>query len=263
MAKKSPTIKLSKVAMNLCIDTSTVQRIVAKFDATGQVAKKKYSSQNKIVKFTKPVQLAILHLFISKPDMYLWEIQQELDFMFNLVVSESSICRLLKESNFSRKKLELVALQRDEEIRFIYAADVNMFTQQSFIFLDETGSDRRDAVRKYGYGLRGRPLNHQKLLVRGERISAIAAMTVSGVLDVKIVRGSVQQKGSLIQFLPPYSPDYNPIEFLFAKVKSILRAMETELSITNDIETMVLMAFSQITRDDCRAWVEHIGLYNN
>ena len=46
---------------------------------------------------------------------------------------------------------------------------------------------------------------------------------------------SMQQKGSLIQFLPPYSPDYNPIEFLFSKVKSVLRAMETELSITDDI----------------------------
>ena len=68
--RKVQQLKLSKVAMNLCIDTSTVQRIVAKFDATGQVAKKKYSSQNKIVKLTKPVQLDILHLFISKPDMY-------------------------------------------------------------------------------------------------------------------------------------------------------------------------------------------------
>lgn len=184
-----------------------------------------------------------------------------------------------------------------------------MFTQSSFVFLDETGSDRRDSLRRYGYGLRGKPVNCQKLLVRGERVSAIAAMTVSGVLDVKIVRGSVkgdtfidfidtnllphlnafngsnpnsvvvldncsvhhvagavqgmQQKGSLVQFLPPYSPDLNPIEILFSKVKSILRAMETELSVTNDIETMVLMAFSQITRDNCREWVENIGLYNN
>ena len=133
-------------------------------------------------------------------------------------------------------------------------------------------------------------------------------MTVSGVLDVKIVRGSVkgedfidyidndllphlntfngtnpnsvlvldncsvhhvhgavqsmQQNGSLIEFLPPYSPDYNPIEFLFSKVKSTLRAMETELSVTHDIETMVLMAFATITREDCRAWIDNIGLYN-
>ena len=37
--------------------------------------------------------------------------------------------------------------------------------------------------------------------------------------------------------------------------------METELSITDDIETIVLMAFSTITSEDCRAWVENIGLY--
>ena len=126
------------MAENLCVDTLTVQRIVAKFDTTGQVTKKRYASQNRPVKLTKPVQLVILQLFIFKPDMYLWEIQQELKFVFNLEVSESSICRLLKKSNFYRKKL---AVQRDEELRSIFAADVAMYSQQSFIFLDETGSD--------------------------------------------------------------------------------------------------------------------------
>ena len=53
---------------------------------------------------------------------------------------------------------------------------------------------------------------------------------VSGALQC------MEQKGSIVHFLPPYSPDYNPIELLFSKVKSALRAMETELSVTGDIE---------------------------
>ena len=57
--------------------TSTVQRTVSKFDTTGHVKKKSYSSQNKM----KPVQLTILQLVLSKPDMYLWEMKQELKFL--------------------------------------------------------------------------------------------------------------------------------------------------------------------------------------
>ena len=44
------------------------------------------------------------------------------------------------------------------------------------VFLDETGSDRQDSLRKYGYSLRGKPAVSQKLLVRRERVSAIAYM---------------------------------------------------------------------------------------
>ena len=227
--------------------------------------------------------------------------------MFDLDIGASTICKFLKKSNFSRKKLQLIALQRDSELRALYTSDVLLHDKYSFIFVDETGCDRRDAIRKYGYGLRGTPSKCQKLLVRGERISVIAAMTSSCVLDLKIVRGgvtgddfidfvnnnlglhlmpftgnnpnsvivldncsihhasgvvqSMTQYGSLVYFLPPYSPDYNPIELLFSKVKAVLRAMETELSVTDDIDTLVLAAFSSITSEDCNSWVDSIGLY--
>lgn len=304
--RKVQQLKLVEIAANLSVDTSTVQRIVSKFDATGQVSKKTYSSKNAILKLSKPVQLTVLQLVLAKPDIYLWQIKQELKFFFDLDVCASSICKLLRKSNFSRKKLQLVAAQQDIEIRTQYTSDVSVYSQHNLIFLDETGCDRRDAIRKYGYGLRGKPSKCQKLLVRGERISVIAAMTSSCVLDIKIVKGGVKgsdfidfinfnllphmlafngsnpnsviildncsihhvsgavqsmvQNESLVQFLPPYSPDYNPIELLFSKVKSVLRAMETELSVTNDIETTVLAAFSSITSDDCKAWVNSIGI---
>ena len=56
------------------------------------------------------------------------------------------------------------------------------------IFLDQTGSD---SLRKYGYSLRGKPAVSQKLLVRGKHVSAIAFMSVCGMLDLNIVEGSV------------------------------------------------------------------------
>ena len=305
--RKAQGLKLAEVAKNLSVDTSTVQRVVARFDATGQVKKKKYRIPDIRVKISKPVALTILQLILEKPDIYLWELQQELRFLFGLEVCEATICKFLKKSNFSRKKLRLIAIQRDAELRARFITDVAIYSQHHLVFVDETGCDRRDATRKYGYGLRGKAASCQKLLVRGERISVIAAMTNSCILDLKVVRGSVsgadyiefintnllphlmpfnginpnsvvvldncsihhvteaveamQQNASLVHFLPPYSPDYNPIELLFSKVKGVLRAMETELGVTDDIETLVLSAFASVSSDDCRAWVDSVQLY--
>ena len=59
------------------------------------------------------------------------------------------------------------------------------------IFVDETGSDRRTVLRKYGYSLKGKPATTDTLLVRGKRYSAIAAMSLDGIVDVHITSESV------------------------------------------------------------------------
>jgi transposase len=183
-------LTLQKVAASLCVDTSTVHRIVTKFDSTGVVSKRKYFTGNRYKKLSSPVKLTVLHLVVMKPDIYLWEIQKELKHMFNLDVGVASIYKLLKESNFSRKKLQLVASQRDSKLREKYVLSTSLFNLDMMIFIDETGCDCRDEIRRYGYGLGGKPARSQKLLVRGQRVSVIAAMTVDHILDIKIVRGN-------------------------------------------------------------------------
>ena len=49
----------------------------------------------------------------------------------------------------------------------------------------------RDADRKHGYSVKGKPLRSQKLVVRGKHISEIATMTTEGIIGLKIVKGSV------------------------------------------------------------------------
>ena len=56
---------------------------------------------------------------------------------------------------------------------------------------------------------------------------------------------------ALIRFLPPYSPDLNPIELAFNKVKAFLKANDTIFQATHAPCVLVGSAFSTITQEDC------------
>ena len=80
---------------------------------------------------------------------------------------------------------------KDESLSTQYIIDVSLLEPDMFIFVDETGADHPDTLCKYCYSLHGKPIRSQKLIFRGERLSTLGAMSTSGVLDCKVVRGKV------------------------------------------------------------------------
>ena len=70
----------------------------------------------------------------------------------------------------------------------------------------------------------------------------------------------INEMGALVDFLPPYSPDYVPVEEAFSKVKSQLKTIESEAQVL-DLETLLLAAFSSITPEDCQQWIKNAGIY--
>ena len=157
------------------------------FRETGQVCPKKYPKEKAFRKLTKTAQAFVLGLVIDRPGIYLKEVQTELKAVFDISIDVSAICKFLANAGFTHQRLQITALQRDEFMRQKFAADVALFSPDMFIFVDETGADNRNCIRKYGYSCRGKPLTTQKLLVRGERVSAIACMSI---LDVKTLKGT-------------------------------------------------------------------------
>lgn len=67
----------------------------------------------------------------------------------------------------------------------------------------------------------------------------------------------IQARGARLQFLPPYSPDFNPIERCWNKIKTILRSLKarTAEALLEAIKT----ALASITDRDARAWFEFCG----
>lgn len=71
------------------------------------------------------------------------------------------------------------------------------------------------------------------------------------------VRKLIEARGATLRFLPPYSPDLNPIELAFAKLKTLLRkAAERTVGALWDRIGHVLEAF---TPEECANYLRHDG----
>ncbi len=67
----------------------------------------------------------------------------------------------------------------------------------------------------------------------------------------------LKNAGVTVRFLPAYSPDYNPIELMWSKVKAYLRKVEARCN-----ESLLLAigdALSKVTQKDATHWFAHCG----
>ncbi|GHU73574.1 hypothetical protein AGMMS49992_12600 [Clostridia bacterium] len=65
------------------------------------------------------------------------------------------------------------------------------------------------------------------------------------------------EKGINVIFLPPYSPEYNPIELAWSKMKAYLRKEKARTA--EDLVCAIGKALETLTNDDCLGWVKHCG----
>jgi transposase len=71
------------------------------------------------------------------------------------------------------------------------------------------------------------------------------------------VRHAIEQAGALLRFLPPYSPDFNPIELAFAKLKAFLRAARPRTF--EQVCALIAAALRLFTPEECTNFVRHCG----
>ena len=164
------------------------------------------------------------------------------------------------------------------------------------VFIDETAANTKMA-RMYGRSFRGRrvvgriPHGHWKTttFVGAMRCTGLfAPLVVDGPMNGDIflaytqqhlaptlkpgdvvvmdnlaahkrmgVREAIEAVGATLQFLPPYSPDFNPIELLFAKLKWLLRssAERTVQALWDRIGKLVPM----FIQNECTNYFKHCG----
>jgi transposase len=67
----------------------------------------------------------------------------------------------------------------------------------------------------------------------------------------------IKEAGAQAVFLPAYSPDFNPIEKMWSKVKNTLRS--TEARTPEDLQTAIGQALAKVTAKDARNWFASCG----
>jgi len=89
------------------------------------------------------------------------------------------------------------------------------------------------------------------------RPGQVVIMDNLSVHKVAGVRERIEAVGARLLYLPPYSPDFNPIEQAWSKVKQILRSLKARTA--DALEAAVAEALAAITTENAVAWFSHWG----
>jgi len=81
----------------------------------------------------------------------------------------------------------------------------------------------------------------------------LSSHKVAGVLD------PIFERGAYVWFLPRYSPDFNPIELVWSKVKAVLRKLKARTF--EDLQVALKTALATITLSDIKNWFKHDGYH--
>jgi transposase len=164
------------------------------------------------------------------------------------------------------------------------------------VFLDECGINT-GMVRRYGRArgkercYDAAPINHKKnttlisaIRLAGEPVTARVDGAMKGpsflryitkylvptlrpgdivIIDnlqthkVKGVREAIEGAGATLMYLPPYSPDLNPIEEMWSKLKAYLR--KARARVTEELLTYAAKGLKEVRETDLAGWFSHAG----
>jgi transposase len=210
---------------------------------------------------TWQMEQSIKLLLDQQPWIFLDEICDFLFEAYDIIVNKSTVSRVLRKIEVTRKRLKVVAAQRNEELRLDWQYNLMEFTADQLVCVDESGSDERTGDRMYGWANKGARAQVSRWLANKERVSVLPAYTIEGYITARTFKGTctgdifeefiieqvlpicnaypaprsvvvldnasvhhsnkasilevARRRGVLIRFLPPYSPDFNPIEESF------------------------------------------------
>ena len=207
-AKQLSPVEISRL---VCVSERTARRYITKFEQTGDVqpVSQRHGPPKLLGDFE---QLVLLRLVLETPGIYLHELQAKLLARFGVTVGVATICRTLKYMGCTRQVIQHIPVQRSEELRAKFMAEISVYDPSMLIWVDESGCDRRHSQRKWGYSLRGMPPRDHRLLVGGKRYSAIPVMSLEGVHDVYLAEGSVNGErfqdfieATLLPILQPFN----------------------------------------------------------
>jgi len=181
---------VSEIVDLLIVSTKMVRRIIKLFKDTGDVEPTKQCHEPER-RLDALEEMTLIQYLMVNPSAYLDELQMELQDRTGVAVSVATVCRTLHRLGLTRKKLRHVVMCRSEDSCAEFKEEMANVDADMIVWIDEIGSDRRDASCRYGYHLRGMTLVSYTLSIRGKRLSVITALSTRGIEDIEITEGTV------------------------------------------------------------------------
>ena len=97
----------------------------------------------------------------------------------------------------------------------------------------------------------------EQFLVPELRAGDIVVMDNLSSHKVAGVRTALEGTGAALRYLPPYSPDFNPIEQVFAKLKTLLRT--TQARTLETLWSAIGLLLDRFAPDECERYIRHCG----
>ena len=97
----------------------------------------------------------------------------------------------------------------------------------------------------------------ERLLVPTLRPGQVVVLDNLSAHQSPRVDALIEAAGARVLRLPPYSPDFNPIEMAISKMKSLLRKLSRRS--VDDLQTAVGQAMRAVTPSDARGYITHCG----
>jgi transposase len=196
------------------------------------------------------------------------------------------------------QKKSLGASERDEEARGAWRERVRLLDPRRLVFVDECSTNislttlyARAPKGDRAYGQAPRNWGKNVTLICSLSTEGVgAAMSVEGATDAAAfetyiehflaptlktgqvvvmdnlrvhkslrVKELIEARGAALLFLPPYSPDFSPIEEAFSKVKSILRRIGVRTR--EALMEATGQALDAVSRRDAVGWFGHCGYH--
>jgi transposase len=139
----------------------------------------------------------LLQLIRQNPDYFLDELLKLLKTNRFISVHYTTIHQELTRAGVSRKRLQRVALERNEALRADFISRMAQFSPEELGFIDEVSKDERTVGRHYGRSKRGTRARKSQPFVRGRRTSTVGVLSVDGFVAGTSVEGSLTKASFL------------------------------------------------------------------
>ena len=215
---------------------------------------------------TPPMLDALCEYLLEKPGLYRDEMVLFLLDEFKTLVTPFSIGRALASIGWTKKTIRRIAKRRNADLRDLYLYNTSHIRSWQYVFVDESGCDKRIGFRRTGWAPLGVTPTQVAQFQREQRYQILPAYTQDGIIFARVFQGSTdstvfedfieqllplcnpwpesksvlvmdnasihhtarieqmcRDAGVKLVYLPPYSPDFNPIEEFFAELKAFIR----------------------------------------